>query len=296
MLAGRTDLPFANDATGRFLPLVVTLMVFLAALALAAMMAFHGLVGRWNRDVAATLTIQVPVATGPESAARTKGRVEAVLKLLTETEGVARAEALALDRVAALLEPWLGSGDLVGELPLPRLIDVALEPGRVLDTKALAARLQAVAPGTQLEDHRVWLSRVLRLARAVEALTAAVLALIGLVTSATVIYATRTGLAVHAPAIELLHLIGARDAYIAGQFAGRAFGLGFKGGLIGLGLAVPTLYGLDVMAQGIGGGLLPDLRLSIPNWLAIALLPLVAALLATVTARLTVHRALARMT
>ncbi|MFA6020983.1 MAG: FtsX-like permease family protein, partial [Rhodospirillales bacterium] len=200
------------------------------------------------------------------------------------------------DRVIALLEPWLGSEALISELPLPRLIDVTTDPYVAIDVKALAARIEAVQPGATVEDHRVWLGRLLRLARSVELLSVLVLAMVGIVTSATVVFATRTGLAIHQQVIEVLHLIGAQDDYIARQFASRTFIQGLKGGILGMILGVGSLFGLGAMARSLEGGILPEFWLTPGHWAALVLLPLAAAWIATLTARLAVHRALARMT
>ena len=84
--------------------------------------------------------------------------------------------------------------------------------------------------------------------------TISILALIGLATIGTVIFTTRTGLAVHQEAIEVLHLIGAQDSYIARQFATRALMLALRGGLIGLALAVPTLIAIGILSAAMDAG------------------------------------------
>ncbi|MBF0168970.1 MAG: cell division protein [Alphaproteobacteria bacterium] len=293
----RTDLPTTSDATSRFVPLLIALMVFLAVMALSGLMVLHGLAGRWERDIRGTLTVQVPaVISGPEAEARSHAKVEAALNILSDTRGVLHAEPLGRDRIISLLEPWLGSADLIAELPLPRLIDVTTDPHIAIDIKALAARLEAVQPGATVEDHRIWLGRLLRLTRSVEMLAVLVLGLVGVITSATVIFATRTGMAIHHQVIEVLHLIGAQDDYIARQFARRTFLMGLKGGVIGLGLGIGAIFSFGFMARSLEGGVLPEFWLTPAHWLAVVSLPLAAAWIATLTARIAVLRALARMT
>ena len=150
-------------------------------------------------------------------------------------------------------------------------------------------------PGASLDDHRIWLARLIGLSRSIEWLAIGIVVLIGGVTSATVLYATRTGMAVHREVIEVLHLIGAPDGYIAGQFADRAFVLALKGGAIGLGLTVPILVAIGVSTNRLQGGFLAELTLPWIGWLAVLALPLAAALLAMMAARLAVHRTLAHL-
>jgi len=297
MFGRRSDLPLKDDATSRFLPWLVAPMVFLCGIALAGVFILNALIGRWDRDVSGTLTVEIAAAPGEasESAERTRQRVETALRLLNDTPGIIRARALTQDQLVALLAPWLGNSDLLHELPLPALIDVSMRDDPPPDLAALSQKLSQAVPGTSLDDHRVWLSKLINLSRSIEWLAVGMVLVIGAVTSATVVYATRTGMAVHREVIEVLHLIGATDDYIARQFADRAFALGLKGGVIGFAINAPFLFGLDMFARRLEGGFLTGLSLPVPGWIAVLLLPLMAALLAMLTARGTVHQTLANL-
>jgi cell division transport system permease protein len=295
LLSRRSDLPLKGDATSRFLPWLVALMVYLSAVAVAGVLVLAGLVERWDHDVTGTLTVQVQPVPGEAGELLTDERVRMAADLMRRTPGILAARPLDKQQTLALLEPWLGSAEVVKDLPLPRLIDVSLESNSKVDLGRLADLLGKAVPGATIDDHRVWLSRLVMLSRTTEWVAVAILVLIGFVTSATVVYATKTGMSVHKGVIEVLHLIGAHDDYIARQFADRAFSLGFSGGLVGLALAVPTLTAIGWAAKRIEGGFLPSLGLPFAGWVVIGLLPVLAALLAMYTARLTVHGALSRM-
>ncbi|MEE8392714.1 MAG: FtsX-like permease family protein [Rhodospirillales bacterium] len=296
MFSRRSDIPLDRDALSRFLPWLIAFMVYMASLALAGVLVLHAAAGRWDKGMSTTMTVQIPPpAEAGGAAANQQKQVEKALSILRSTPGVVHAEAIEESRILALLEPWLGTLAGEGDLPLPRLIDVELVTGADIDVKALSLRLAAAAPGAAVDDHRLWLDRMIRLIRSVETLAVAVLALIVMTTAGTVVFTTRTGLAIHQEAIEVLHLIGAQDTYVARQFAGRALALGLRGGVIGLGLAVPTLLAIGSLAESLEGGLLPDFSLSMGNWAVLAALPLVVAMIAMFTARRTVLRNLSRM-
>ena len=292
MLARRTDLALEQDSHSRFLPWLIAFMVFLAVLAMAGTFILNGLVASWDSNMSGTMTVQIPAA---ESPGQNKKNVDKALKILRDTPGIAEARAVTPREMAELLEPWLGRATSLSDLPLPQLIDVTLASGAAVDVKALSARLNAAVPHAGVDDHRVWLERFLRLIRTVQAVAISVLVLIGLATVGTVIFTTRTGLAVHQEAIEVLHLIGAQDSYIARQFATRALMLALRGGLIGLALAVPTLIAIGILSAAMDAGVLPKLTMGVEEWLMIGMMPLLSALLAMVTARFTVLRSLARM-
>lgn len=300
MLIRRTDLPLERDSVGRFLPWLIAFMVYLAVLALAGVMVLNATASRWNTGISGTLTIQIaPLETRGQDQSQILEkedlRIQDTLRVLRSTPGISRADIIAGSEIMALLEPWLGSLGKAEELPLPHLIDVELGDSANLDVAALSKRLEEVVSGISIDDHRIWLDRLIRLIQTVEVLAIGVLVLIGLATIGTVIFTTRTGLAIHQEAIEVLHHIGARDSYIAGQFANRALVLGLRGGCIGLLLGIPSLLGIGYLAALMETSLLPGFSLSTLHWAALASLPLGVALIAMLTAQLTVIRNLAKM-
>lgn len=295
-LSARSDLPLQGDAASRFLPWVVAVMVYLAVLALAGALAANDAVNRWNRALTGTLTVQIAVPAGDRNLdAVMTDRVDRAVDLLRRTPGIDRVQPLGADQVAALLEPWLGGGAIVEELPLPVLIDVALVPGVRIDLTQLAERLAAAVPGAALDDHGRWLKDLVRLALATQAAAALVLALIIASALAAVVFAVRTSLSIHRDVIEILHLVGARDAYIARQFQQHALGLSLRGGAIGWSLAAVTLAGLTWAVLSLDVAVVPRVDFSWPQWLLLVLPPFAAAGIAVVAARVAVLRALGRM-
>lgn len=290
----RQAVPLDHDASGRYLPLLVAIMVYLAALALAGAMVANKLAARWDRGLAGALTVQLPpAAAGSEDS--DDPVLQGVADLLAETEGVVSVEVMHTGAIAALLEPWLGDTALIGDLPLPRLIAVTVDPEAPPDLTTLRRAVLSIAPGSLVDDHQRWLSHLLDLARAVEIMAAVVVALVVLAAAIMVAFVTRMGLAAHDQAIELLHLIGAQDSYVARQFQNHSLSLGLRGGLIGLLCALPTLYLARYLLERVQSDLLPDLGLRPYEWSLLVLLPVASALVTMVTARITVLRTLARL-
>lgn len=289
------DVPLGGDASSRFLPWITGLMVYLAVVALAVTMVLADAGRMWRHDLTGTLTVQIMPDAGGR-AASLDARTRAATELLLATPGIARARVLSEVQIAALLTPWLGPEAMTTGLPLPRLIDVSLGAASGLDTKALAARLAAAVPGASLDDHAMWLDRLLALIGVIEAVAAVTLALIGLAGITIVVFTTRSGLAIHEDVIAVLHMIGARDSYIARQFQTHVLGLALKGGLVGFSFGAATVAVLGAVTAGTGGSLIPGISLSLGQWIALGALPLIAAAIGTATARLTVMRAIGRMT
>lgn len=288
----RTDLPLGKDETGSFFPLMTMLMVFLACLSLAGAMSINVTLNKWSRNVSGSLTVQImPDAT----TAATERKVELALSVLKSTEGVESAEALKQGKLAELLEPWLGQNALLTDLPLPQLIDVTLNPDKKINMEKLEAQLVSQINGISIDNHRMWLEKMMSLGESLEMVATIIVILVMIATSATVMYSIKTSLAVHRPVIEVLHFIGAHDNYIARQFADRIFVLGFIGGLVGLALALPTTIVVGMLAKRLEGGIVSEVGLEGIHWFYMCLVPLITSIMSMITARSTVIKTLKRM-
>jgi cell division transport system permease protein len=302
---GRNDLALARDPSTRFLPGLLAVLVYLAALAAVGGLTAQGFVSDWDRRLAGSLTIQIPptLNTGDDaSRAASAERRDAVLRLLKVTPGIADARPIPEADSAALLEPWLGP-ELVRTLPLPLLVDVRLAQSQPLDRESLAERLENAAPGTTLDDHARWLADAQALARSVAVTGLVVIALVSMAAVLAVVFAVRTGLGVHRNEIEVLHLIGAPDRFIARQFQRHTGRLAAVGGVIGSILAIITVIALrwtatDTTAVTGPAGfatLIASIDFGLRDWLAVIALPVAATVIATLTARASVMLSLARL-
>ncbi len=295
MLLRKSIVPLNSDATGRFLPWLVAVMVYLAALALVSAMAMGKIVTRWDHGLSGQITVQLPVSEEDLTPAEIGARRDRVIDLLLQSPGVLSADHIGAVETAALLEPWLGKSSGLSELPLPDLIAVEIDQTGPPSTSNLAARITEIVPGATIDDHQRWLGNLLNLARSIEIVAALVVFLVGLSAVIMVVFVTRMGLAVHYQIVELLHLIGAQDAYIAREFQAHSLKLGFFGGLVGVSLAAVTIFGISQLLGRTDTALLPALSLQPMEWAILGTLPFAAALVAMVTARLTVLRTLSRI-
>ncbi len=285
-----SELQLEKDVSSRYLPIVISSMIFLAALSLAGMFSLNSAMKSWSSKLSGNLTIEIAYETGTDL----DKKADNVLSVLSKIPGVLTARAISVDETITLLEPWLGAGKIVAELPLPRLIEVTLDPTIAINLPALATKLEKAVPGASLDTHRPWLDKMVTLARSVQLIAGAIMALIVLVTVIIVIFATRTGLIMHEEVIDVLHLIGAKDSYIAGQFQNYFGRLSFLGALPGLALAVLVMVAVSLLAGRLQSDMLPTLTLSLEGWLTLAMLPISVALLTIITVRLIVLSSLRR--
>ena len=289
MIGREGDVPLRGDPASRFLPWTVGFLVFLATLAVAVAMFLASASENWRQSISGTLTVQV--AAGPEQTARASAAVD----LLRTTPGIASVRRVSDSEIERLMEPWLGGSTKALDLPMPTLIDAQIEPGRKLDLSALAARLEQAAPGTQVDDHAVWLQRLSNFASVAEGVVIVVIGVILFTAITTVIFTTRTGLAIHHDVVEVLHLIGAQDSYVARQFQAHALRLGAVGAAAGFAIGAGAVYLVGLYGGGLSGGLLPDLALDGRQWFYLLAMPVASVILVVMTAGYTVKRSLGKM-
>ncbi|HEY4172821.1 MAG TPA: cell division protein FtsX [Rhodopila sp.] len=300
--SGFDELGLRRALSDRMLPLLVAAMTFLAALALAGWFGTAALARHWQQGAGTSLTVQVPQATDP-AVSGGQTRLAAVLTLLTGTPGVASAHALSDQELSDLLKPWLGQGAGRLAIPIPAVIAVRLT-STASDLEPLSKRLDDVAPGTLVEDHDRWITRLAVLARSLQACAGLALLLVAGVAATVIAVATRAGLSTRREAIEIVHGLGATDAYIAGRFAARATLLAAVGASGGALVALPVLLALARMAAPFVGesaaaasDTLQDAlgALPAPLWLALPCLPISAGAIGFATAQGAVRRWLRRL-
>ncbi len=295
MIARKKELPLQDDSSNLFLQVMICIAVFLFGVTLAGVLSINSMLAAWNESILGSLTIQVMPLNdiNPEQAkAQTLAQQEKAVELLQSKPEVDKVTPLNNEQLQKLIQPWLGDGVEINELPIPRLIDVRLKPGVEVDFIRWAEELAEAAPQASLDNHKLWLNKLIKFADGLKILALAVLVLVVVITSGAIFYCTQTSLGLHKHIIEILHLMGAKDTYVAQQYAKRTAWLGFLGGVYGLLLAIPTIFVIANLAKQIEGGIISEARLAATDWLTILSLPLFSMLIAMMTAYYTVKKTL----
>jgi cell division transport system permease protein len=285
-----------DSISGRALVAVVAIMTFLASLTTGAVMLVRATASDWQSDVAREITVQVRPAAGRDAEAEVRRAAD----LVRAFPGIADARVYSREESAKLLEPWLGGGLVVNELPVPRLIVVKVDPDMRVDLAALRKRLADSVPGTALDDHRSWVDRMREMADSAVVAGIVILLLMFSATVLSVTFATRGAMAANRSIVEVLHLIGARDRFIVSQFQRHFLFLGLKGGLIGGGAAILLFVVLGSGATLFAGtawadqfdALFGSFSIGWNGYIAILLQIALIAVIAALTSRRTVFQTL----
>ncbi|HYF23011.1 MAG TPA: FtsX-like permease family protein [Caulobacteraceae bacterium] len=274
-----------DDARETALLFVIAVLCFLACLAAVTALASDRAAQGWSREIRGEATVQVRPAlneTGSAAAAR-------AAEALAGVPGVAEAAALEREKAEALLRPWLGDA-VLDDLPVPHLVTVTLDPVTPASSQDLRAALRRAGIDGVVDDHGRWLKDVERSAALVRVAALALFALMAAAAGAVIAFATRAGMAARRDVVEVLHLTGAKDDFIAAVFQGRFARLAAEAGLYGA-LAAAAVAAILKLAGG-GGGFGPALPMHWADLAAVSPCPLVAATVAAVAARMTTLRLL----
>jgi len=295
MFRMRTDLPLDRDSTARFLPWIIGFMVYLAMIAATVGLLVERAADRWQRDLSSQLTVELPAMVGEDAGSRAE-RIDAAVRAISSTDGVISTRLLDEAEVARLLQPWLGDAATELGVPLPDLIAVSLQPGVTPDVNDLRLRIQEASPGAVVDDHVAFNARAMGFLRTVEVMAISLLILVLAATAGVVAFVARAGLSIHRQIVEILHLVGARDAYVARQFQAQAFRFGFVGALIGSLLGAVTLLAAAFWSAR-GDAAIGLAFHAFELWMIwpLAMIPVAAVLIAMVTVRIAVQGALRRM-
>ena len=229
-----TPLVPRNSISGRALVAVVAIMTFLASLTTGAAVLISKAAGEWQSDIAREVTIQIVPAPGRDLDAA----VDKAASVARAVTGIVEVRPYSRDESTKLLEPWLGSGLSLNELPVPRLIVVKLATDATPDLAQLRRMLADQVPGAVLDDHRGWIDRMRAMAGSAVVLGLCILVLMFAATILSVTFATRGAMATNKAVIEVLHFVGAKNSFIAGHFQHHFLILGLQGGAIGGGAAI----------------------------------------------------------
>ncbi|HMN72489.1 MAG TPA: ABC transporter permease [Rhodoblastus sp.] len=289
----------ASSIAGRTLIIVVAIMSFLASLAAGGAVLIGQASREWRSTVSREATIQLKPAPNRDMDAD----IARIVQAARSAPGVAEVRAMTKRESELLLEPWLGKGLNLDEVPVPRMIVLKLQAGASVDFEQLRQRISEISPNANLDDHRVWSERLADMANVLVAIAVVLLALIITAMVLAISFATHGAMAGNREIIEVLHFVGASDQFISKQFQRRFLWLGFRGGVIGAGAASAVFLAAGFLSRRLAAtpsgeqleALFGSFSIGWLGYSAIALIAILSAALSGQTSRMIVFRRLRRL-
>jgi len=284
----------SRNIQGSALVVVIAIMSFLACLTLGAVSMVQTTAAGWESEIAREITIQIK----PEDGLDMDSALVKAKDLALTFVGTRDGRIMDDDATARLLEPWLGTGLDLEELPVPRLIIITIDEYNPPDFEAMRALLQAEVPQAFLDDHRTWVNRLVSMARTTVLIGFGILILVFTAMVLTVVFATRGAMSGNRHIIEVLHFVGAESSFVAHEFQKHFLKISLKGSAAG-GLGAAAIFALAGFWQSRSlatpqsdqaSALFGTFSIGLFGFLGIFATMIVIAFLTTLTARLTVMR------
>lgn len=283
-----------QSVAGRALVLVIAIMTFLASLTVGATNVINKTATGWQSDISREVTIQIKPSDKLEM---NKAKRDAS-KIALSYDGVTKVVVLNDAEVSRLLEPWLGTGLELDELPVPGLLTVSLDGKQPPDFASMKIELEQSVPGAVLDDHRAWVDRLTNMAWTMVMIGVAIFLLVMGATILIVVFTTRGAMVGNREIIEVLHFVGADSAFIAGQFQRHFMILGLTGAASGGVIAAALFVSLGFWStQSIAtpqgdqiNALFGSFEVGIAGYVGIFVVIFIVAALTAITSRMTVNR------
>ena len=289
----RADIAFSTDDSHRFLPWLIGMMVTLAALLLCFVVTINSWVVERHSDYTDSFTVNIPVAEGERSPS--DDTISKAIDLIGQAKGVASVARIEQPKLQEMLIPWLGTSAAAADLPLPAVLDVAIKENMTVDTAALQAALAQLSPNIEVDTHEAWVAAFMEFSAAMRSLIISFAGIIIVAIGLMIAFTSRASLHLHGKAVRLLHSIGAEDSYIASQFQREAFGLTLRGAFIGCVLAAAGFWGMGLYISSLGNASIPSMAIGRDHIMLLFAVPFICAMVALVTARISVMAQLKHM-
>jgi cell division transport system permease protein len=283
-----------SNIQGNALMVVIAIMAFLACLTLGGVSMVRATASSWQSEISREITIQITPEDGLDMGAALVKARDLALTFVGTRDG----QIMDDSATARLLEPWLGTGLDLEDLPVPRLIVITIDESNPPDFEAMRALLKVEVPQAFLDDHRTWVDRLVQMASTTVLIGSGILILVFTAMVLTVVFATRGALSGNRHIIEVLHFVGAEGSFVAQEFQKHFLKISLKGAAAG-GLLAAIFFALASFWQSRSlatpesdqaTALFGTFTIGWGGYVGIFATMVVIALLTTITARLTVMR------
>lgn len=294
----RYDLPLAKSADSKFLVLLIALMTFLAMMAMSGTFVLSAMNHHWSSGLQNKITVEIPAEDDSGMLRNESDITELTKKIsiqLQNNKELKNVSPLQQNDIEERLSPWLGDNSFLENIPMPGLITIEVIDAKTFNPKKLEQELQKQASNIRLDTHDKWLQGILRFTGALQTAAALIAIIIGITTITAIAGAIRSRISIYEKDVELLHLMGASDAYIAKQFQRHSLILSLQGALFGGAIGMFCILIVSLIAGDTSAALLPEFSMGIYHFLFILTLPFIICALSVFTTRLTVLQSLSLM-
>ncbi len=198
-----------------FLGWIMASMIYLALLAILFSIVSTLSFDKWSNATRDLVTIHVPNPTKGTGSDDGVTRIDETLKILRAFPDIESVTILEKNDIERLINPLIEK-DILKNILLPALIEIRLKRNEVLPD--LNNALKNLSPDIFIEDHVELFSLDAKTFLGAKKLFSVIVSLTLFVAMISVIFTVHSGLAINREIIHVMHLIGAKNSFIARTF------------------------------------------------------------------------------
>lgn len=296
LIVGKSnDVAIEDEETSFFMYVLTSIYMYLFVVVFAIVMAINSMAHNWEKDITGSITVQIiPVEDENKNIDKEKTleQQNKVLQFMESLSVVKEVTVLDDKAINKLMTPWLGDKVDITTLPIPVLLDIRLHPDVEINYDEITRGLKMISSNATIDNHRIWLNRLLKFASSLRNIALSVLIMVIIICAFSIYYSTKTNLNINNETIEILHIVGAKDKYVAQQYAKIFSKIGFFSGVVGLLFGIPSILLVGKYGISTGSGLINGANLSYFAWVAILSTPILSSLYSRYTSYYTVIKTL----
>jgi len=190
-------------------------MIYLALLAILFSIVSTLSFDKWSNATRDLVTIHVPNPTKGTGSDDGVTRIDETLKILRAFPDIESVTILEKNDIERLINPLIEK-DILKNILLPALIEIRLKRNEVLPD--LNNALKNLSPDIFIEDHVELFLPDAKTFLGAKKLFSVIVSLTLFVAMISVIFTVHSGLAINREIIHVMHLIGAKNSFIARTF------------------------------------------------------------------------------
>ena len=290
----KTDIAFKSDINKSFLPFVTAFMVFIASIIFATSLIGNSFTNDWNKYLKNNVSIQVlPDFKAKHLEKDIELRIKNIINILKITPGIKSYSVMDKTETENLIKPWVEN--FPNDLILPRIINIEISPIIPFDAKKLITELEAYSKNIKFETYSDWMYEIQSSITAVQILLGLIVIIILITVAITISYATRSGLNINKKVINIMHMVGATNDYISKEFSKQMMKLALIGGSVGYLFSCFIIFIIKISTSYITNKIIVNFEFSNEIYLYILIIPVIAGVIAKVSAMLTIKQELNNM-
>ncbi len=290
----KTDIAFKSDLNKGFLPFITAFMVFIASIIFATALIGNNITTNWHKYLKNNITIQIlPDLKAKNPKKEIENRINNIVSILKQTPGIKSYSVISNEETTNLLKPWIGTFKL--DIPLPRIINIETSTTALLNSSMLQKEIENYSKNIKFETYSNWMYELQTSIRAVQILLGLIVFIILITTAITISYTTQSGFNINKKVINIMHMVGATNNYIAKQFSKRMMNLALIGGISGYLFSCLIIFMIKTSTYYITNKVIINFDFPITIYLYVLIIPIIAGVIAKISAILTINKKLKNM-